>query len=416
MSTYGRRLTGYYPALYVATYTVLGAARLFTVGGVDVRPSHVVLLAGSALAALMLVTGRRPWPPLSKAFFAVGAAFLAWVAVSWATTNGPRMGLMYLLNYGAAMAAVVLVVGTTTERRHVDATVATLLVVTAIGALLGAIQSATSPRFSLAGWVYGDIWQLDYGPVGYDAMPTGFGLSMLVGYVLALSQHLDGKATRAVQAGLVAGLAGVLLAGTRSTILAACLATAYLWVRTGLRQGAWPIGRVAALAAILGVAVCLWFPTSRLQLYARVAAAGHTMGHWNTQSRLISWKAALDVWREQPIAGVGIGRYREVVVPRLPKDIGKYNQWSHNVFLGLGVETGAVGVGLYLALLGIGFAAACRTRGSLGFGLQAALIAHCADAFFHNHQFDNHLWVLIGLSLVAGSMKEEPCAPATSTR
>lgn len=402
--------------LYVAAYTMFGPARLFSVGGVDVRPSHVVLFAGSACGALALASGRRPWPPLVKAFFAVGAALLAWLAVSWSVTSGPRMGLLYVLNYGAAMATVVLIVGTATERRHVEATIAVLLVVTALGALLGALQSAASPHISLAGWVYGDAWQLDYGPVGYDVMPTGFALSMLVGYVLALSQHLDGKATRAVQAGLVCGLAGLLMAGTRSSLLAACLATAFLWLRTGVLRGARLIARLAVLAAVLGVAVCLWFPASRLQFYARVAVAGHTMEHWNTQSRLISWRTALDAWRERPITGFGIGRYREVVVPRLPKDIGKYNLWSHNVFLGLGVETGALGVGLYIALLGIGFAAAWRVPGALGLGLQAVILAHCVDSFFHNHQFDNHLWVLIGLSLVAVGMEERECAPATSTR
>ncbi len=403
-------------ALFVVAYTILGPARLFTVGSVEVRPSHVVLLAGSALGAILLLARRRPWPPLSKAFFAVGTAFVAWVAVSWATTNGPDMARSLLLNYGAAMAAVVLVVGTIIERRHVEWTVSTLLFVTVLGAILGGIQAATSPRASLAAWVYGEVWQLGYSPVGYDAMPTGFGLSMLVGYVLALSRYLDGRATRIVQAGLVAGLAGVLLAGTRSTILAACLATAFLWGGMGLRAHASRILRLVVLVGVLGAAICIWFPSSRLQLYARVTSHGQTISHWNTQSRLISWKAALDVWREQPVAGVGIGRYREVVVPRLPKDIAIYNQWSHNVFLGLGVETGIVGAGLYLALLGIGFAAAWRRRDPLGFGLQAAILAHCFDAFFHNHQFDNHLWVLIGLSLAAGGLKEDGCAPATSTR
>ncbi|GEM_PF-5722101 len=407
---------GLLPALFVVAYTVLGAARLFSVQGVDLRPSHIVLLAGSAVGGILLLTGRRAWPPLSRAFFVVGAAFVGWIAVSWATTSGPDMAIRLLLNYGAAMAAVVLVVGTVTERRHVDATIAALLFVTVLGALLGALQSATSPRMSLAGWIYGDIWQLDYGPVGYDAMPTGFGLSMLVGYVLALSRYLDGKATRIVQAGLVAGLAGVLLAGTRSTILAASLATAFLWARMGIRGHAGLVLRLAILVGILGAAICLWLPASRLQLYARVTSHGQTMAHWNTQSRLISWKAALDVWRARPIAGVGIGRYREEVVPRLPPDIAIYNQWSHNVFLGLGVETGVVGAGLYLALIGIGFAAAWRRRDPLGFGLQAAILAHCVDAFFHNHQFDNHLWVLIGLSLAAGGVKEDGCAPATSTR
>lgn len=75
-----------------------------------------------------------------------------------------------------------------------------------------------------------------------------------------------------------------------------------------------------------------------------------------------------------------------------------------------GRRTCVVQSGLVAGLAGVLLAG---TRATI---LQAALLAHGADAFFHNHQFDNHVWVLIGLSLVLTGMREEECAPATSTR
>lgn len=69
----------------------------------------------------------------------------------------------------------------------------------------------------------------------------------------------------------------------------------------------------------------------------------------STSERLFYYQTAWDHWKESPVIGKGIGSFPELLGRN---DASAY---PHNIFLEVGVETGIVGVSLFLFILLLGF-------------------------------------------------------------
>jgi len=70
----------------------------------------------------------------------------------------------------------------------------------------------------------------------------------------------------------------------------------------------------------------------------------------NLSGRVELWNLALDALQENPLLGVGFGQYRELALGELGRNIG-----AHSSLLTVGAETGFLGLGVFLALLGVVF-------------------------------------------------------------
>jgi putative inorganic carbon (HCO3(-)) transporter len=184
------------------------------------------------------------------------------------------------------------------------------------------------------------------------------------------------------------------------------------------RRGGW--GLALALVIVvggIGLYATGWLPasiTSRLTgflEYTRfedVRGVGINDANYAVIERMAHWQAALSMWRERFWLGVGFGCY-EAAYPahRLinwPFALGH----AHNYYLNLLAETGILGLGAYLTLLGSIFVrlwrASRRTTGwarGLALGLVGAWTHFTVHNFVDNILVNNvhlHLAVLLALS------------------
>ncbi|MCG2694086.1 O-antigen ligase family protein [Candidatus Parcubacteria bacterium] len=123
---------------------------------------------------------------------------------------------------------------------------------------------------------------------------------------------------------------------------------------------------IFSILSIASLSFIFWpFVTSR------VKSEGYLESKSNIE-RVASWREGLELWTQNPLFGIGIGNY----TIGLPKP---YGQPSHNIFLMVLAELGAVGFLLYLALW----------RKLWKSGLHSVLIL-----FFIIGLFDHYLWTL----------------------
>ncbi len=123
--------------------------------------------------------------------------------------------------------------------------------------------------------------------------------------------------------------------------------------------------------------------------------------------RMAHWQAALDMWRDHPWLGVGIGNYAAAYprysLPTWDEPLGH----AHNFYLNIGAETGLVG---FLTYLVVWFVAAesvwraCRAcrgwRGGLALGILGALVYLSVHNVFDNlfvHGIYLQVAILLGM-------------------
>lgn len=145
----------------------------------------------------------------------------------------------------------------------------------------------------------------------------------------------------------------VLLVGRRSA------ATARLG--SGLRRAAPGLAAAAALALVGGGVAASGTiadqADSQLDAFVRIAPEPGSASLESSRSRLLTgsgtrydyWRVALDVWREQPVAGVGAGSYGISYAQR--RRSSEEVRQPHSLPLQLLSEQGLVGLGLLLVVL-----------------------------------------------------------------
>jgi O-antigen ligase len=199
-------------------------------------------------------------------------------------------------------------------------------------------------------------------------------LGLLV-FLAVLSVGIWCTATRSVWMGVAAGLMlMILLAAPRS----------------------WRASIVAA--ALIGGTLLAATQWDRLLAFKRDEYLSAEEAARSVELRPILAQVAWDMFLDRPLAGCGYGQYfntyNDYLTDRsvdLPLERARpYCQ--HNVFLSLLVETGLIGMGLFLALLALWTRDAWRTwrqfdappwRRQLGLVFLAVMAAYAANAMFH---------------------------------
>ncbi|NLW51678.1 MAG: O-antigen ligase family protein [Candidatus Brocadiaceae bacterium] len=185
--------------------------------------------------------------------------------------------------------------------------------------------------------------------------------------------------------------------------------------------------RLAALVVVLGLGAAvallasdrLWTGTARALLSP----------HRTTHLRVIDWMAAGRMFARRPVHGWGMGTFPAVharffppLARELPflKDI--QTTHPHNEFARIAAEQGAVGLGLYLAILACALTVAFRAlrtrplRERLpGYALWAGSLTFIVQSAFGkapmNWSFAANQWLLLGVLASARHWRTEP-APA----
>jgi O-antigen ligase len=310
---------------------------VFEIGSI----SRTLGLAAFAVSvALAAWTGRARLP---NAALLAAAAYVAWcgLTVSWsiapsvsaerAATMAQLLGMLWLL----------------WERCRTPRQQTWLLRAYIAGAALASVL--TVARYLLGEQTY----YRRYAAPGFDPNDLGVTLALAIPMCLHLSASGRGLPAWLVRAAAALIIAALLLTGSRTALVGACLAFVYAaltWRRAGPQQRVASAGLLLLL--VLGTfRLAPQFSRQRLETLPEEM----TTGTFHGRTRI--WKTGIKVLMDHWAAGIGVGAYPEAVKPWLgTPGVPGMQYTAHNTFLSVLVETGVPGAllfGLLLAVLAL---------------------------------------------------------------
>jgi O-Antigen ligase len=427
------------PLLVAAIARPLGAVLVFSVGlylNLPVLAAQNLHLPGAAASAFSLllllpfaaylIVGRRPLVVTPALALMVG--YLVVLVLSAVVAGGGRptttAPIVTFLTEGLLL--YVLVSNVVRTPRHLRAVIWALILAGAFMGLTSVWQEAThSYHNTVGGLAKVDTTGFDVGTAltGKELRPrmagpigekNRYAQVLLVLLPLALSrvrvERSRGLRLLAVAcAGLI--LCGVLLTFSRGAAVAlGVLVLAMVALRMiSLRQ-------VLALALALVALVSVVAPdyVSRLQSLAAVdkATAQSAQADAAIRGRATESLAALQVFRDHPMLGVGPGqffdRYSAAYGNALNLRFLDERRRAHNLYLEIAADTGALGLAVFLAIVGVTMvqlwrlAALWRRRRpelvALAEAFLLALVAYLATGMFLQLSYQRYFWFLLALA------------------
>ena len=141
---------------------------------------------------------------------------------------------------------------------------------------------------------------------------------------------------------LAVGLVAIGLTASRGGMVAATVALMIVpLTMTKLSPG--KLIAAVAMLAVSGVLAAVYIPDKIVQ---RLATTGTEVEDLSLGGRFKLWEAGMKALTERPLTGYGAGFWRQAVAPWL----GPNPQVAHNSYISVAVETGIVGLLLYLGM------------------------------------------------------------------
>jgi O-antigen ligase len=253
---------------------------------------------------------------------------MVWLIWELAVTEGRVVGLLQAYVFGALVAS--------------------------IGTIYNFVTGVTAAQLAstIPGRVAWETYRYSFAFLNEDDL--GLVLALSIPMVFYLLVSLKGSLVKLLcWLQLVAGVAAILLSGSRGPLVAAIVGLAMLPL-TVFRLPRWQ--RVASLVACFGLIACgsYLIPQST---WIRIFQFGSELSEGTLTHRSVIWAAGLGAFRDHALLGVGAGAYgptilRVVDVPYV----------AHNTFISILVELGVVGALLLSALLASIFYCAYRMR------------------------------------------------------
>lgn len=380
--------------------------------------------AGAAVVFASWLAGlarSESWPreQLRRNAFLISlvGALVVWMTLTLLWADDPGRSTSLLLSVAEVALFFVVVLTVIETPRHLRIVAMGFVAGTLLSACIGILgEAAGVEAVSQAGRMQGAAGDPNY-----------FAAQLVAGMVLAV------------------GLAVTTTNPSRRVALLACL----LPLATGVVASGSRGGFVATAA--VAVAALFVFKRQRLQVFALTFGVAALLGLWfvsdpSTSQRLLSasedrgsgradlWTIALRMTADNPVGGVGLNNFavHASEYTRQPGTLTglihvEREQETHNAYIGLLAETGAVGLALFLAFaiaaLTLGVRAATRfdmagERRSATL-VRAIVVAQCgflSAAFFLPNAADKRVWVLLGVGVAALAVAHRVSDPAVEDR
>jgi O-antigen ligase len=121
------------------------------------------------------------------------------------------------------------------------------------------------------------------------------------------------------------------------------------------------------------------------------------------RARAVAIQAGLDLWRSQPLFGVGFGAF-QFLSPQFGATVATY---SHNQWLSILAEQGIVGLSMILGIVLLTGATLWRSTHPLRATALAMLVAYMVGSLFINSgpdpQISSLTWIVLGAVFAGGS-------------
>jgi putative inorganic carbon (HCO3(-)) transporter len=412
-------------ALLFLLFSYAGWVASHAVGAPELSQALLLIII-AALAWRQLTRGERVSLPVElRALLVLGLTYVA--SAAFARDLGTSLErIQDFIGYGLT---VVILVALLDRPIWLRRAVWTVVIAGAALAIVSLLQAGTSSYGSdFAGFAQGKAEGGGVFRAGGPLDPNFFGQVLIATAMLALYLALSARdrSGRAIGlAAFAACLGASALTGSRGALVAA--AAAFILV---LLLAPVPRGLVAA-TGVLAVAAGLFFlPTG---LKARVGlptssadpaqvAAVKEGSEGALRGRTSENLAALKMFRDYPILGVGPGNYSNRYLeysegigldPRLTE------RDAHSLYLEAFAQTGLIGASAFLAVLWLSLRGAWRARlrladrdALLAEGIFVALVSFLVAALFLHLTYPRYLWIVIGFGFVAGNLARGTAADA----
>ncbi|MBV8149503.1 MAG: O-antigen ligase family protein [Candidatus Eremiobacteraeota bacterium] len=365
----------------------------------------LAMISGVAILLFVARTRRAVPPPRALLWW---VAFYAWAAATafWAIDDRPVFGaLSTALQLLALYTAVAMIPIERNGLRFVCVTV----VVGGVAAAAYAIYQLHSGNLAGVSANRLTITNFSVDPTANAIDPNHFAAALLLPIALCATQvlhqrrHVVMVANAACLGVLVLALA---LCQSRGAVLALCLLLLYFLPFVGRLARARLVVLMGAsmfAAAVFGAQLGMW---------DRFADTFSTGGSGRTSI----WQIGLVAFKSHWLLGAGFGNfafaYDEALLKTAHANWYSNQIWdlsSHNVFLGMSVEVGLIGLALFLAAWGAQFVMLrCIDRQDpeypLRVALEGAVLATFVSAFFLDIFFTKYFWLTFMLvTLVRGA-------------
>jgi putative inorganic carbon (hco3(-)) transporter len=264
------------------------------------------------------------------------------------------------------------------------------------------------------------------GPIGD---PNYFAQILLLGIPLGFALAATARSSRHRATALAATgcmFAGILFTYSRGAVVAFLLAFALL---VALRQIKARYGVILALLLVVTVAAVPSY-RERVESLTSVGGAGAPVGaaaasDSSVAGRVTEMHAALLVWADHPVLGVGPSqfplyyqRYALLVGGEVHKSV-RYGpskgsspgRVTHDVFLGIAADLGIVGLLVFLSILAVALRSlwrACSYRVNVPPALAAlnaaylvAIVSYLAAGVFLELAYERYFWLILALACCA---------------
>lgn len=375
-------------------------------------PDHLLIVIAACWIGLLV--GRRAEArealARNQGVMFAGAVLIAWILVTLAWAPNPHAASRSLKDLLYAALSFVILLGTIVERRHVRWVLWAFVVGAALSVLWGAAKGGLSGAIGGPGLVTDQDGRFQAG----SGDPNYLAMVLVPAIMLAAGLAFRASPMQRAGLGVCVVLAAIGLAATQSRggVLAALVsAIVALLIWRGRRA------QIAAMIVVALMATAAFFAASPAA-WQRVHA-GNTSG----SGRVDIWQVAWRVGNDHPIFGVGIHQFAEYS-PRYVRQPGALDYVDlivdkhivvHNVYLELWVETGIIGLLLYLGFVVACLAAAWRAKGlfermgdsemaTLARTVVLATVGMLAASFFLSNVSNHQSWVLLALGPVLASI------------
>ena len=390
--------------------------------GFDTASHAAGILIAIAWLGTLRRRARESDAPVPRRLLLVLALFVVWLTLSLLWAERPDLAFKGLQPYVAAALVFTVLMTLDLTRQQIRVLAFSFLAGVTISVALGLILGVQAPSSETAifndGRLRGGLDDPNYLAAGI--VPS---IALAAGLVPGVRSFLGRIGLAGSVVILVLGLAAT---QSRGGFMAAAVAIAVALVVA--KRGR--IVVVAFVAIIVGL-VAIWFASSPTA-WKRVS---HTADQGNGRGSL--WTVAIRIFKDHPVTGVGVENY-SIYSPRYAGGPGKLTFVTfiaekphvvHNVYLQLAVETGLVGLGLFLTIVASALAAAMRAarryerRGdyedaALSRAVFVAVLAGLAASTFISNANGFQIWVLLafGPLLWRNAQREPEPAPVASPR
>ncbi len=205
---------------------------------------------------------------------------------------------------------------------------------------------------------------------------------------------------------MVVTLAAITLAASRGGFLGLLVATAWF---------VWHSRHRARNLLLVALCMGLFLAVSPLSPVERILHPDHSDTS-SVQIHLELWQAGLNIVRDHPLTGIGVGQFKSAVgAYSSVKDLSRL---AHNTYLEIAAEMGIPGLILFLAVFGFSFRTLTEVRlaarqdraewlSPVATAIQAGLLGFAVAAFFVSAEFLRMFWFMLFLSICMKSLSQE---------